>query len=99
MFVKAMLPKILFSEDLSRHDVKGVSRTAEGIEVPAGLSSDSRPLDIECSDIVRHMSFNVGNAVRSLWHISADCSLEDLNTAMEYLKDEVERLSIIKKDL
>lgn len=42
---------------------------------------------IECIDIVRHMSFNIGNAVKYLWRFQLKNGLEDLKKARWYLDD------------
>jgi len=42
---------------------------------------------IECIDITRHMSFNIGNAVKYLWRFLYKNGLEDLKKARWYLDD------------
>lgn len=44
---------------------------------------------IECIQIVRHMSFNVGNAIKYLWRFKDKNGLEDLKKARWYLDDEI----------
>ena len=44
---------------------------------------------IECIDVTRHMSFNLGNAVKYLWRFQDKGGLEDLKKARWYLEDEI----------
>jgi hypothetical protein len=50
-------------------------------------------LNIECIDVVRHMNFNLGNAIKYIWRAdSKGKRLEDLQKAIWYLNDEIGRL-------
>lgn len=53
----------------------------------------ANPSGIECIDVVEHLSFNVGNAIKYLWR-SAEKGrqLEDLAKARWYINREIERL-------
>ncbi len=51
---------------------------------------------IECIDVTRHMSFNIGNALKYLWRFQHKNGLEDLKKARWYLEDAVKELE--KKD-
>lgn len=62
---------------------------------------NSNPSGVECIQVVEHMTFNVGNAVKYCWRAGlkedADKSqrekhLEDLRKARWYLDREIERL-------
>ena len=44
---------------------------------------------IECIDITRHLSFNIGNAVKYLWRYKMKNGTEDLQKAIWYINDEV----------
>lgn len=56
----------------------------------------SHPSGIECIEIVRHMSFNRGNSIKYTWRAGDKGNeIEDLEKAIWYLKDEVERLKKI----
>jgi hypothetical protein len=48
------------------------------------------PSGIECIEVVRHMGFNLGNAVKYIWRadLKGD-SLQDLEKAVWYLQDEI----------
>jgi hypothetical protein len=53
----------------------------------------SHPSGVECLTVVRHMNFNRGNAVKYIWRASLKGKeIEDLEKAIFYLKDEIERL-------
>lgn len=49
---------------------------------------------IECIDVVRHMNFNIGNAIKYLWRCDfKNAPIEDLRKAAFYIQDEIkERL-------
>jgi hypothetical protein len=52
------------------------------------------PSGIECIQVVEHMSFNLGNAVKYLWRSSKKGQqLEDLRKARWYIDREIMRLS------
>ena len=53
---------------------------------------NSHPSGVECIDIVRHMSFNVGNAMKYLWRADLkDAPIEDLEKAAWYINDEIQK--------
>lgn len=48
---------------------------------------------IECIDIVQHMSFNVGNAIKYLWRfLLKGAPLKDLKKARWYVDAEIKKL-------
>lgn len=48
---------------------------------------------IECIDIVRHMVFNVGNAIKYMWRLGKkDDAVQELKKARWYINDEIKRL-------
>jgi hypothetical protein len=50
--------------------------------------------DIECIDVVQHLNFNRGNAVKYIWRAGAKGDeIEDLRKARQYLEFEIKRLS------
>ena len=60
---------------------------------PVHYTSD--PSGVECIEITRHRNFNVGNAIKYLWRAGLKDSsktVEDLEKAMFYINDEIERL-------
>ena len=46
---------------------------------------------IECIDVTRHMSFNIGNAMKYLWRYKMKNGKEDLEKAIWYINDEIKR--------
>lgn len=47
---------------------------------------------IECIDVVRHLTFNIGNAIKYLWRCDfKKAPLEDLEKSIWYIRDEIER--------
>ena len=61
-----------------------------GVNHPAHYNID--PSGVECIDIVRWMSFNVGSAFKYLFRAgkkSTENPIKDLNKAVWYLKDEL----------
>lgn len=56
---------------------------------------NEHPSGVECIDIVEHMSFNSGNAVKYIWRagLKSESPIEDLKKAEFYIKREISRLS------
>lgn len=53
----------------------------------------SHPSGIECIDVVEHMNFNRGNAVKYIWRAGQKSDeLEDLKKARWYLDREIRRM-------
>lgn len=50
------------------------------------------PSGVECIDVVEHMGFNLGNAIKYIWRadLKADAD-EDLRKAAWYVQREIER--------
>ena len=59
------------------------------------------PSGVECIEITRNMSFNLGNAVKYIWRcdLKHDNSLEDLEKARFYLEDEIKKRKDMQKDM
>lgn len=48
------------------------------------------PSGIECIEVVRHMGFNLGNAVKYIWRADLKHdAIQDLEKAVWYLQDEI----------
>lgn len=49
---------------------------------------------IECIDVVEHMPFNLGNAVKYIWRagLKSPNAVEDLRKARWYVDREIQRL-------
>lgn len=56
---------------------------------------NAHPSGVECIDIVEHMTFNAGNAVKYIWRadFKHDDPIEDLKKAAWYVAREIQRLS------
>lgn len=53
---------------------------------------NAHPSGIECIDVVEHMNFNVGNAIKYLWRADEKGRpVEDLKKAAWYVQREIER--------
>ena len=53
---------------------------------------------IECIDVVRHLSFNIGNVFKYLWRSKDKNGVEDKEKALWYLQDEIAKDKGISKD-
>ena len=57
----------------------------------------SHPSGVECIDIVRHLPFNVGNAIKYLWRAGdkggPEKLREDLEKALWYIQDAIDNPS------
>ena len=50
------------------------------------------PSGIECIEVVRHMNFNLGNAVKYVWRVDDKGDpIENLRKAVFYIEDEIAR--------
>lgn len=64
---------------------------------PAHYVSD--PSGVECIEITRWRSYNIGNAFKYLWRAGLKdeaTQIEDLNKAIFYIQDEIVRLKEIQ---
>lgn len=69
-----------------------VTHAADPVNHPEHYTS--HPSGVECITVVRHMGFNVGNAIKYLWRagLKTPSALEDLKKARWYIDDEIRRL-------
>jgi hypothetical protein len=72
-----------------------------GINHPAHYNK--HPSGVECIDIIRHHSHNVGAAIKYLWRAGlkdGESNLKDLKKALWYLQDEIarEEKNVSRKD-
>lgn len=50
----------------------------------------SHPSGVECIQVVEHMPFNVGNAMKYLWRMDLkDAPIQDLEKAVWYINREI----------
>jgi hypothetical protein len=54
---------------------------------------NTHPSGVQCIEIVEHMSFNIGNAVKYLWRHQEKGGVEDLQKARWYILREIERVT------
>ncbi len=47
---------------------------------------------IECIDVTRHLDFNIGNAIKYLWRWKDKGGAQDLEKAIWYIKDEIDKI-------
>ena len=65
---------------------------AETVDHPRHYNQ--HPTGIEAIDVVEHMSFNLGNAIKYVWRAGLKGNpIEDLRKAAWYTNREIERLS------
>lgn len=54
----------------------------------------NHPSGVECINIVEHMTYCLGNAIKYIWrHDSKSSPIEDLRKAIWYIEREIERIS------
>lgn len=52
----------------------------------------SHPSGIECIQVVRHMGFNLGNAMKYIWRADEKGNdIQDLEKAAWYIADEIKK--------
>ena len=66
------------------------SGRADNVDHPKHYNS--HPSGVECIDIVEHMTFNLGNAVKYIWRADHKAGIEDLRKAAWYIEREIRRL-------
>lgn len=55
---------------------------------------NKHPSGIECIDVVEHMNFNRGNAIKYIWRAgNKGSAIEDLEKAKWYIEREIKRLN------
>lgn len=61
----------------------------------------AHPCGMECIDVVEHMTFNAGNAIKYLWRAGlkdGSPKLNDLRKAQWYIAREIERLETMETE-
>jgi hypothetical protein len=67
--------------------------TVDQVNHPQHYTTD--PSGVECIEITRHRNFNIGNAFKYLWRAGLkdeSKTIQDLEKAIFYIKDEINRL-------
>lgn len=58
------------------------------------------PSGIECIEVVRHMNYNLGNAIKYIWRAGLkEDNIKDLKKAAFYIQDEIKRLEENEKPI
>lgn len=58
---------------------------------------NAHPSGVECIDVVEHMGFNLGNAVKYIWRADLkNDATEDLKKAAWYIKRELKRRGVLE---
>ncbi|MFE0773893.1 DUF3310 domain-containing protein [Streptomyces sp. NPDC058861] len=63
-------------------------------EVVSPAHYSSHPSGVECIDIVKHMTFPLGNAIKYIWRsgLKSPDAVIDLEKAKRYIEIEIERI-------
>lgn len=71
-----------------------MTETSEKEMVNHPAHYNQHPSGVECIDVVEHMSFNLGNAVKYIWRADykGETPIEDLRKAAWYVNREIERI-------
>lgn len=96
-------PRVWTPEELNQLAIKKVAN--DPVNHPKHYTS--HPSGVECIDITRHMTFNIGNAVKYCWRAGLKTTstvtaavrekhIEDLRKAAWYINDEITRLEALK---
>lgn len=82
------------------------SEPSDTMENPDRLATDNvnhpdhynqHPSGVECIDVVEHLTFNVGNAVKYLWRADhKGATIEDLRKAAWYINREIARRTALE---
>lgn len=59
----------------------------------------SHPSGIECIEVTRHMTFNIGNAIKYCWRAGLKCPAPDIVSDDEWRKAEKLRTALHIQDL
>jgi hypothetical protein len=68
----------------------GISMPGDSVNHPSHYNLS--PSGVECIDVVEHLSFNIGNAIKYLWRHEHKNGVEDLKKARFYIDREIQRL-------
>ena len=75
-----------------RENEKIRSDTNDTVNHPSHYNQ--HPAGIECIDVVEHMNFNLGNAIKYIWRAGlkpGSTSIRDLEKAQWYVNREIQR--------
>ena len=93
-----------YDQDFAKKASEWITKQGAGSSQPSGAGVGqhdpvnspkhytSHPSGVECIQITRHMSFNIGNVVKYVWRADEKgAPIEDLEKAAWYLQDEINR--------
>ncbi len=61
-------------------------------EIQKAAHYNVHPSGVECIQVVEHMTFNIGNAMKYLWRCDhKDATLKDMQKAIYYIEREIKR--------
>lgn len=83
----------------TRHDFRSREEFDKAVLAANGASAvdhprhyNAHPSGIECIDVVEHMGFNLGNAIKYIWRADEKGNaLQDLEKARWYVEREIEK--------
>lgn len=89
-FCKRMEIQVLSARE-NLHEINAEMAEKEDIVNPSHYKQ--HPAGIECIDVVEHMPFNLGNAIKYIWRagLKTEDPGDDLRKAIWYVKREIER--------
>lgn len=76
-------------EDIEKQEKASLKGTVDMVNHPPHYKK--HPSGIECIEVTRHMSFNLGNVIKYLWRADYKAGIEDLEKAAWYLNDEIKK--------
>lgn len=90
-------PRLSFTDDSPATGLPGEREEDWAVPDPVNHPShyNSDPSGVECIQITRHRTFNIGNAMKYLWRAGLkdeDAVIQDLEKAVWYIRDEIKRL-------
>jgi len=86
-----LLEPALVCEDVIENTTQGYKVKEDVVHNPSHYTS--HPSGIECIDIVKHMNFPLGSAMKYIWRAGLkDDKVLDLRKAKEYIDIELKRL-------
>lgn len=88
-----MSKKIKLSEKMGPITVDSINNLIkDAVNHPTHYNS--HPAGIECIDVVEHLPFNIGNAIKYMWRADhKNNRIEDLKKAQWYISREISRLT------
>jgi Protein of unknwon function (DUF3310) len=71
-----------------------VHKDGNAVEHPPHYND--HPSEVECIEIIRHMGFNLGSAMKYIWRadLKHDSPIEDLKKALFYINDEIAKREV-----